>query len=97
MKILINGLISKNILKKEGIGIQIIGSISNIKIKELEKVLSQTKLKGNYSMSNNIIDLENCDSFIIFAVLGNAKIAELEKTNDIIQMQNKNIIGLILI
>ena len=96
-KIQINALISRNILKTETIGIQTFGSKVNTKIKELEKVLKQTELKVDYYISDKINDLEKCDLFIIAATLGDTKINEIEKTSDIIQMQNKNIICLILI
>ncbi len=96
-KIQINALISRNILKTETIGIQTFGSKVNTKIKELEKVLTQTELKVDYYISDKINDLEKCDLFIIAATLGDTKINEIEKTSDIIQMQNKNIICLILI
>ena len=96
-KILINGLISRYNFKKQRIGIQTIGSIVNTKLKAFEKVLSKTELKENYSISDKINDLENCDFFIIVTSFDGATVNTLERFKDIIDLQNKDIIGVLIV
>ena len=96
-KTLINSLILKNDFRNKRIGFQTIGSIEKIKLKVFEKLLSETDLKENYSISEGINNLENCDLFIIIANLGSANLRDLKRITEITELQNKKIMCCFLI